>query len=140
MQSEFRDTWNLKLTNAHQTDPNSKLGTYLDVNPSLSPPTYSDDTFEIERINISRYRAGSHNLMIEIGRYANPRIERQHRICTCGINIQTIHHVFIECNIVKHSITNDSLRHGFSTISEFFEWNYLHEYLLHISKVLKIQI
>ena len=52
------------MTNAHDEDEDSRLGSYCTVNPNLSKPN-NDDTPEFIRIMKSRYRTGSHNLMIE---------------------------------------------------------------------------
>ena len=51
-------------------DIDSKLDSYLQVNPNLQTPSYNDNQFEIERIHITRIRTGSHNLLIESGRFS----------------------------------------------------------------------
>ena len=113
LKSEIFNTWKQRITNAHMNDPDSKLGTYLEINPKLESPLYADNLFEIERIHISRFRTGSHNLLIETGRFTNPRMPRESRLCSCGDRIQTIHHVLMECSIVLNSINNNNLRNTF---------------------------
>ena len=48
---------------------------------------FSEDITEFERVLITRYRCGSHNLKIEKGRY--DRIERNMRLCICQ-SVQTL--------------------------------------------------
>ena len=64
-----------------------KLGTYLQINPKLEAPLYSDAMFELERILISRYRTGSHNLRIETGRQRCPITRREERLCSCDKDV-----------------------------------------------------
>ena len=93
-----------KIALHHATDSNSKLGTYLQVNPSLS--SYVPDPqkiLELERELTTRFRTGSHSLAIETGRYSN--IPRENRICSCGTGVQTVWHVFAECPLTR-SIVN----------------------------------
>ena len=91
------------IRTAYNLDIDSKLGTYLQVNPDLKTPLYEPNIFEIERINITRYRTGSNNLLIEIGRFATPRIPREQRICLCGMEIQTLRHVLMFCPMVQRN-------------------------------------
>ena len=77
---------------ADTVDIDSKLGTYFQINLELKTPTYECNTFEIERINITRFRIGSNNLLIETGRFATPRIPRENRMCLCGTEVQTLRH------------------------------------------------
>ena len=81
LKAKFITTTTDKIRAAHATDIDSKLGTYLQVNPNLHTPIYSDTSFELERVHISRFRSGSHNLIIESGRFTAPRIPRELRIC-----------------------------------------------------------
>ena len=151
-----------KIKAANEIDVDSKLGTYLQVNPSLESPVYSDDVFEIERIHITRFRTGSHNL-IEIGRFI-PGMSREMRICSCSNDVQSLRHVLMECSIVKNmecsivknmecsivknmecSIVknmegSDVFVNSHSNVEEFFKWPKLHDYLLSISKALKFEL
>ena len=130
-----------KIKDANNDDPNSRLGTYLEVNPDLVTPVYKESMFELERIHITRFRTGSHNLFIETGRFSSPRVNRDMRLCKCGRGIQTLHHVLKECDIVLHDVENiDYFENNFSNVSEYFCWNRLHEYLICVSKSLKIEL
>ena len=89
-------------------DADSRLGTYLTINPSLSKPVF-EDKLEFQRTCISRYRTGSHDLQIELGRLAGTL--RDERLCTCNAGIQTISHVLLQCPLLddireKHAVTN----------------------------------
>ena len=106
----------------------------------MVPPTFANDIFEIERIHLTRIRTGSHNLQIETGRFANPKIPRDLRFCICGDNIQTLRHVLLECTIVKHMDNYESFQNTFSSIDKIIEWPLFHDFLLAISKVLKIEL
>ena len=131
LKSEFSNSIKLKIRNANLYDPDSKLGTYLQVNPDLTTPTHDNNMFEIERVHITRFRTGSHNLHIETGRFTSPRIPRDQRLCVCGNNIQTLHHVLLECNIT--SMGNiDKFANKFTSVHEFFHWPSLHEYICYI--------
>ena len=124
---------------AHDTDADSKLGTYFQVNPSLMTPIYNEHTFEIERIHITRFRTGSHNLLIETGRFI-PGMSREMRICPCGNGVQSIRHVFMECNIVNSMENRELFANTFTTVEEFFKWPILYNYILSISKALKFEL
>ena len=67
--------------------------------------------FELDRITISRYRSGSHNLKIESGRFCTPKIEREYRTCVCNSGIQTLRHCLLSCPLLidlrdKYDITS----------------------------------
>ena len=49
------------------------FGSYLQVNPQLCTPVPQINLVEIERISITRFRTGSHNLLLETGRYSYPK-------------------------------------------------------------------
>ena len=136
LRSEFLTNFNQKIRNANNIDIDSKLGTYLQVNPNLESPTYRNHVFEIEKIHITRFRTGSNNLLVETGRYATPKIPRENRLCTCGESVQTLRHVLISCPLIIRPAATSS----FTTISEYFQWEHLHEYLIKISRTLKIEL
>ena len=140
LKSEFLNSIKVKIRNANLTDPNSKLGSYLEVNPDVSSPSYNNNIFEIERIHITRFRTGSHNLHVETGRFSYPRIPREQRLCVCGNGIQTLRHVLLECNIIANMKNIDTFANEFTYVHEFFLWPKLHEYMLYISKALKIEL
>ena len=56
LKSESFNTWKQRIRNAHMNDPESKVGTYLEINPNLESPLYADDLFEIERTHVTRYK------------------------------------------------------------------------------------
>ena len=62
LQTQFIEKISRKIRDAHDTDSNSKLGAYYQVNPNFLTPLYQDTMFELERIHITRLRSGSHNL------------------------------------------------------------------------------
>ena len=111
LREEHGSALKAKIRAAHRTDFDSKLGTYLQVNPSLETPVHNNDIFEIERIHVTRFHTGSHNLLIETGRFV-PGLIREMRICTCSNGVQSLRHVFIERNIVKN------MYHASSTVEE----------------------
>ena len=109
MKEEFLKTTQESIQTSATSDENSKLGAYLTVNPSLNKPTY-DNKLEFQRVNITRYRCGSHNLMIEKGRRP-PHIPQEERLCLCNTGLQTVKHVLMDCPLLldlqqKHDITD----------------------------------
>ena len=104
-----------KIENAARSDPDSKLGTYFLVNPELKAPVF-DKKFEFQRVLITRYRTGSHNLRIEKDRRL-PNSNREDRVCSCNLGIQTIKHVILECPLLQTVRANyeiDSVEKGVS--------------------------
>ena len=123
-----------KIALHHATDSNSKLGTYLQVNPSLS--SYVPDPqkiLELERELTTRFRTGSHSLAIETGRYSN--IPRENRICSCGTGVQTVWHVFAECPLTRSIVQKE-----YANVNEIFEDENVHQVILSITKKLKVQM
>ena len=100
LRTEFLYPLQQKIKGAYDIDKNSKLGTYYQVNPDLQKPSYSDNVFEHHRIHITRFRSGSHYLLIETGRFSSPRIPREFRNCICGNGVQTLRHVPLECPLI----------------------------------------
>ena len=80
-------------------DIDSKLSTYLEVNPELKKFEFNAP-FEPERIIITRYRTGSHNLKIETGRMCQPPIPREDRLCFCRTDLQTLRHCLLHCPLL----------------------------------------
>ena len=80
----FNIKWQTEIRKAYDCDIDSKLGSYLQVNPPLRTPVPQINLLEVERISITRFRTGSPNLLIGTGRYSYPRISRELRICLCG--------------------------------------------------------
>ena len=107
------------IQNAFQTDENSRLSSYLQVNPALISPAY-DNKPEFQRVCITRYRTGSNNLSIEKGRmYGN--VAREDRLCACNMVIQSLKHVLLDCHLLldiraKYAVTdieNGTMNDGF---------------------------
>ena len=69
------------------------------MNPSFAKPTY-EEKLEFQRVTVSRYRTGAHNLMIEKGRRP-PRVPQEERLCACNRDIQTVKHVILECPLLN---------------------------------------
>ena len=108
------ETWTSVFNNA-ASDQDSRLGTYLLINPTLSAPPYlSKIMFETDRQLLTRFRCGSHSLMVEKGRYFN--VERHHRLCSCGIGVQNILHCFTECPLVL-----PFLHRRYTSLSDIFD-------------------
>ena len=105
--AEFKTSFENKIR-ASAGDVDSRLGTYLVVNPSLSKPLFSNK-LEFQRVCISRYRTGSHDLKIESGRITGTA--REERLCKCNTSIQTLSHVLLHCPMLndireKYSVQN----------------------------------
>ena len=86
---------------------------------------------ENERILLTRYRTGSHSLDVELGRFSN--IPRQNRLCTCGVSVQTVLHIFTECQLTRAVI-----HHRYTSLSEIFDDPNLPKLLISITKLLRI--
>ena len=57
------------------------------------------ECLEADRYTITKYRTGSHLLMIQMGRSQNT--PRNDRLCQCGNEIQTIDHVLFKCALTE---------------------------------------
>ena len=88
-----------KIQDAAQSDPDSKLGSYFLVNPQFTTPSFANK-LEFQRVCITRYRTGSHNLRIERDRRL-PYSNREDRICSCSTDIQTVQHVLLHCPLLN---------------------------------------
>ena len=99
IEREYKRKCSRKISDAATQDTNSKLGAYYEINPDCDNIQY-DKLHELERITITRYRTGSHNLRIETGRHTNPITPREQRLCACGTEIQTLKHIVIECGLL----------------------------------------
>ena len=117
LKSDYVNKFSTKIREAALVDADSRLGTYMSINPDLSKPTYIN-TPEFVRAVITRYRSGAHNLRIEKDRML-PGSKREDRLCVCGESVQTIRHVLLECYLVgdiraKYGIANltDGIMNG----------------------------
>ena len=107
MIEDFKSTYESKIRTA-SSDIDSRLGTYLTINPSLSKPEFKEK-LEFQRVCISRYRTGSHNLQIETGRMTST--DRDERLCVCNAGIQTISHVLLHCPML------DTIREKYNVVN-----------------------
>ena len=110
----------------------SRLGVYLNVNPNLISPIQRSDILEFERVLVTRYRCGSHNLKIESGRLCNPKIPREERICSCNTNIQTLRHCLFECPLL-HEIHQE---YEYTSVEEAFSSPDIIDLLMKIENLL----
>ena len=86
----------------------TKTKTYLTINPSCSVHQMYTTTerylADYRRIEMTRFRLGSHRLGVETGRWSRTPAER--RLCTCGVDeVQDEAHVVYRCRF-----TNDLRR------------------------------
>ena len=133
LETSFTTTWKTNFDNAvHDID--SRLGTYTQVNPTLSTPKYIDKImFETDRLILTRFRCGSHSLLIEKGRYTN--IPRCDRLCSCGTGIQNVIHCFTTC-----PSTLPLLEKRYTSLREVFEEDNICVMLHKVCKELKIPV
>ena len=81
-------------------DPESIIGTYLQVNTLISPLFYHKYICsEYERLILSKYLTGGHRLKKQMGRFEG--LERNNRLCNCQIATQTLKHVIFNCELTK---------------------------------------
>jgi hypothetical protein len=76
----------------------TKAETYRTLNPELKVhPVYASAEYidERARIAFTRLRLSSHSLKIETGRWS--RIDREERLCGCGLAVENEEHVLLEC-------------------------------------------
>ena len=102
----------------HNIDADSILGTYKRINPTLQSPLFYKDIKcqEFDRITITKYRVGSHNLKIQSGRLAGE--DRRARLCKCGNDIQTIQHVLLNCPLTANIRIINGIR--YPSVESFF--------------------
>ena len=135
IEADLRSSYTNLMRQAREEDENSRLGTYIRVNPSLqSFVPNPQHIMEIERELTTRYRTGSHSLAIERGRYSN--IPRENRLCSCGTGIQTVWHLFSECPVTRGLIGDQQ----YGSLEDVFTDDDVHRKLLLMCKELKIDI
>ena len=134
LKSEYRLKWTTQINKA-SIDPDSKLGAYKRVNPDLISPIYKV-SFETERILLTRYRTGNHNLQIEKGRFTYPRIPREERLCLCNTSVQTLEHCLLSCPLLAEARQNLS---SAATLFEAIQDTRIHSFLLKMEKELHIK-
>ena len=117
-----------------RNDPDSKLGIYCRINPNLDNYVIEPQLIlESELILLTRFRTGSHSLVIELGRYTNTPRER--RLCLCKLGVQTLWHIFSEC-----PLTTPYIETRYPDIQAIFSDENVHKHLLILTKKLKIPI
>ena len=126
--------WRIKIRQKAGNDENSRSGVYLLVNPQLSPPKQRQNIFEIERIAVSRYRSGSHNLRIETGRLSKPLVPREERICCCSTGIQSLNHVLFECPLLAELHEE----YGFTSVEQAFNDDGIAKFIMKMERTLGI--
>ena len=131
----FLDESSDKIRRKANGDDESRLGMYLQVNPNLVSPTYRPNTLEFERVMISRYRTGSHNLRIETGRLCNPTTPREERTCRCNTGIQSLAHCLFNCPLL-HDLYE---KYNFASVEEALNSPDIPKFLLEMEKTLQIQ-
>ena len=113
LKEQYSLSWATRIDQCASDDNESKLGVYKQVNPKFEPYTTEQLVPEFERIHITRYRTGSHNLQIEKGRHN--RTPREQRLCTCKTGVQTLNHVIFSCPLTTRLSPNTTDLHGFFT-------------------------
>ena len=80
-------------------DTDGILGTYNSINPTLVSPSFYHSYLctEYERKILTKYRTGGHRLRIQTGRFGD--VSRDQRMCRCGDDIQSLHHVLFTCTL-----------------------------------------
>ena len=130
----YRNGWEANIRQKAGNDDQSRCGVYLLVNPELAPPKLRSNILERERILISRYRCGSHNLRIETGRLSNPFIPREERYCSCNTGVQSLHHILFECPF----LADLHEEYNFTSISEALNRDDTTQFLLKMERKLGI--
>ena len=122
-----------KIRQKAAEDEKSRLGVYSQVNPQLEPPSHNYDyNPEFERVLITRYRSGSHNLRIESGRMCNPIIPRDERLCSCNTGIQSLHHCLFDCPLLAEVRAD----YNYESIEEAFKLPEIANLLMEVEKII----
>ena len=133
IESEFRVKWRSAFDDA-ALDNDSRLGTYLRVNPTLTvPQCIGKNMLETDRLILTRFRCGSHSLLIEKGRYSN--IPRSERICSRESGVQNILHCFTVCPLIL-----PLLQRRYANMVEIFDDDNICVLLHKMCKILKIPV
>ena len=132
--NDFRIANAEKIRSKSNNDVDSRLGVYLLVNPQLAPPNQRVDILESERVLVSRYRCGSHNLKIESGRLCNPKIAREERLCICNTGVQSLRHCLFDCPLL-HELHEE---YAYTSIEEVFMLPDIVKLLMRMKNLLKV--
>ena len=136
LKQNFCNDWNNKFRREADNDIDSRLGTYLQVNPRLEAPKHTNNILECERIKLTRYRSGSHNLQIETGRWSNPRVDRDERFCSCMTGTQSIRHCLFDCPLLNELYAEYPL----ISVEEAFKMNNIVKFFIKMEKILNIKM
>ena len=130
--------WKDKINDAYQNDQDSTLGTYKQVNSNCNNDHLENynTMFELERITLTRYRVGAHNLEIVKGRQSAVKVNREQRLCACKETIQTLRHFLIDCTMLEN------LRNGmnYDNVEEFLKSRGAASYIYQAAKLMKIEL
>ena len=133
--SKFTDKISTKIRQGAAADSDSKLGVYLSINPLLSVPTINtSEMLEVERILVTRYRCGSHNLRIETGRWSIPIIPRNERLCVCSTDVQTLQHCLFECPLVNEL----RIQHNYNSLEEAMSSDNIAYFLMNMERKIDV--
>ena len=136
LRDKFRSDCETKIRQKAEAnnDDDSRFGVYRLVNPQSASPAQRSDVLELERIIVSRYRSGSHNLRIETGRMCNPSIPREERMCSCQSGVQSLRHILFDCPMLVE------LRgeYEFTSVEEAFSRNDIAKFLIEMERKLGI--
>ena len=138
LRAEYMVKWKLKITNAYNEDQDSILGTYKEVNENCTDEhlaSYST-LLELERITLTRYRVGAHNLEIVKGRFSAVKVSREQRLCSCQLTVQTLRHFLLDCPLLAN------LRNGmnYNNVEEFLKSEEAPIFIIRAAKLLKIEL
>ena len=106
--SEFKDKIKLCIQRK-AAQGRTKYSTYMNINPSLEPPTVYSTAGGHKKVSmIAKLRTSAHNLQIEMGRRTST--PRENRLCRCGEKVEDEGHFLTECRLYtqirqKHKIT-----------------------------------
>ena len=97
--ASFIESWRLELQN---TEKNTSLDTYKMIKSNFKKEPYLTQIKKHKYLRaFSRFRAGSHILEIERGRYTNPRTPRAQRLCVNCNQIEDEIHFLIHCKLYE---------------------------------------
>ena len=90
---------------------------------TIVTPDYNNNIacFELDRKIITKYRTGSHKLKIQAGRLTGEG--RDHRLCSCGNDIQTLAHVLFICPLTADIRRVQEIQS--TELEEFFKNDFL---------------
>ena len=98
--NQFTDTTKENVRSKSTTQVYGLLKDYIGINRDLSIPEFYSKYLlrETERLILTKYRSGSHNLKIVTGSFYRTPLEE--RKCKCK-EIQTLHHVIFDCTFTQ---------------------------------------